>query len=213
MDWPLIVIAAIFPAMIAVALGLLVWHVAKLRETLRHWATTVDLQDVRNLPLRAGIRATWRGFRVTVFRRAKYKSRPETVVTTVRVQGPSRLIVKKRGFQLFKKPVILLGPELVEPAGAEEFWVQADDGTLAATLFANNHFVSILRANLVDEEDVMTLGAKRLQLIRATETVRATRDLGEEVNVYDEHAIVRLVAGRQWAAASKAIEVLSLAPR
>lgn len=213
MDWPLTVIGALFPAMMVLAVVLYLRHIAEIRATLRNWAKTIDFSEVRHYPLRAGIRATWRGFRVAIVRRSKYKSRPETVNTKVRVQGPSRLVVKKRGFQLFKKPVILFGPELVEPPGAEEFWVQADDGTLAATLFADRSFVSLLKANLIDEEDRLTLDGRSLEIIRATETSRATRELGKEVNVYDQYAIVRNVAGREWGAVSRAIEVLHLTPR
>lgn len=120
--------------------------------------------------LAAGVRGQWNGFDAAIRRIPRQKAIPEKVITLIWLQVPARLFITRRmhGFR-GGRPFTMFGPPLVElrsGAGAE-FWIRADEASLAERLFASADLPALLERNLVSRFDVMALAGDSLRIVRA----------------------------------------------
>jgi hypothetical protein len=138
----------------------------------------------------------WNGYPVKVRRIPRQKSIPERVVTTMRVQAPARIDIRRRqrGF-LSGRPIAMFGPPLIELPLAQQFWIRSDEITLAErlmmssaapmldrTLFTRfdlfkmrNDQILIQRASEHDPDGVARIAREELELAKAVVDALALR--------------------------------------
>ena len=134
------------------------------------------------------VKGMWKGYAVSVRRAARQKNAPERVITRMRVQVPARIEIVRRQRGLWSgKPLAMFGPPLVELPSSAQFWIRADEITLAerlmmssaAPLFDRNLFsrfdffrlrrdeMVIQRVSERDPDGVARIAREELQLARA----------------------------------------------
>jgi hypothetical protein len=144
------------------------------------WA---DIQTSQFLGVR--VRGTWNGYAAELQRRAREKSRPELMVTRIRVQVPARIGItrKQRGFRS-GRPLTLFGPPIVDYPPAAQFWLRSDEVSLVERLFATS-VPAMLDQNLSGRFDSVRLGRDALVIQRQSEwkAERSVRVAREELEL------------------------------
>lgn len=144
----------------------------------------------------SSIQGTWNGYSVRIRRLPRQKSIPERVVSTIRVQAPARLTITRRQRGLFTgRPIAMFGPPLVELPLYPQFWIRADEITLAERLLRSSAAAMLDRIVLTrhdffkmagdellvqrvssnDPDEVARLAREELELLRAVVDALALR--------------------------------------
>jgi hypothetical protein len=151
-----------------VLIALVQTHRSKLlRERLEILAREMGWSEVRGSNFfTTTVQGIWNGYSVRVRRIARQKNAPERVLSNIRVQAPARLIVTRRQHTVFGgRPMTLFGPPIVEVALASQFWVRADEITLAERLMRSSA-AALLDRTLQSRFDILRLGGDDLLIQR-----------------------------------------------
>jgi hypothetical protein len=128
------------------------------------WA---DIQTSQFVGIR--VRGTWNGYPAELQRHARQKSRPERMLTRVRLQVPARIDItrKQRGF-LSGRPLTMFGPPIVDYPPAAQFWIRSDEVSLVERLFATS-VPAMLDQNLAGRFDFVRLRSDALVIQRQSD--------------------------------------------
>jgi hypothetical protein len=115
------------------------------------------------------VRGIWNGYSVRIRRVPRQKGAPERIVSTFRVQAPARIIITRRQRGIFGRPLALFGPPVIELPLHPQFWIRADEITLAERLMKSSAAPLIDRA-LHARFDVLRMRGEELTVIRVSAT-------------------------------------------
>ena len=89
--------------------------------------------------LTIAVQGIWNGYAVKVRRAPRQKSIPERVITTMRVQAPARIEIRRRQRGLWSgRPLTIFGPPIVDLPLFSQFWIRSDEITLAERLMMSS---------------------------------------------------------------------------
>lgn len=141
----------------------------RLREQLEVLAREMGWSEVRS-SIFFGLRVegTWNGYQAGIRRLPPQKGAPERIVTNIRVQTPARIIITRRQRGVFAgRPLTLFGPPLVEFPLYSQFWIRADEITLADRLMHSSAAATLDRI-LQSRYDFLRMAGDQLLVQRAT---------------------------------------------
>jgi len=158
----------------------------RLRERLEMMAREMGWAELRSSGFFVlMVQGIWNGYSVRVRRLARQKYTPERIATTIRIQAPARIIVTRRQHGIFAgRPVTLFGPPLVELPLYSQFWIRADEITLAERLM-NSSAAAMLDRLLQTRFDFLRLGGDQLvvQRVSASDPDNVARLAREELEL------------------------------
>lgn len=115
------------------------------------------------------VQGTWNGYAAKVRRAPRQKSIPERIITTLRVQAPARIWITRRQRGLWSgRPFTMFGPPIVDLPLHQQFWIRADEITLAERLMMSSA-AAMLDRSLHGRYDLFRMSADRLLVQRASE--------------------------------------------
>lgn len=115
------------------------------------------------------VQGMWNGFSVRIRRAPRQKSIPERIVSTFRIQAPARMIITRRQRGIFSRPMTLFGPPLIELPLHQQFWIRADESTLAERLM-NSSAAPLIDRALRNRFDVLRMRGDELAITRISAT-------------------------------------------
>jgi hypothetical protein len=114
------------------------------------------------------VEGVWNGYNVRIRRLARRKGAPERIVSSISVQTPARIIITRRQHGVFAgRPLTLFGPPLVDLPLYSQFWIRADEITLADRLM-HSSAAAILDRILVSRDDLFRMGGDDLLIQRVS---------------------------------------------
>lgn len=141
----------------------------RIRERLEMLAREMGWSEVRSSAFFVvAVRGMWNGYNVRIRRLARQKYTPERIAANIRVQAPARIIVTRRQRGIFAgRPMLLFGPPLVELPLYSQFWIRADEITLAERLMKSSA-AGMLDRLLLSRFDLLRMNGDDLIVIRTT---------------------------------------------
>src|SRR5258708_254017 len=119
--------------------------------------------------LTIAVQGTWNGYTAKVRRAPRQKSIPERVITTLRVPAPARIWITRRQRGLWSgRPFTMFGPPIIALPLHQQFWIRADEITLAERLMMSSAG-PLLDRTLHGRYDLFRMGADQLLVQRASE--------------------------------------------
>lgn len=132
-----------------------------------------------------GVRGIWNGYSVRIRQVPRQKSIPERIVSDIGIQAPARLIVTRRQRGVFSgRPITLFGPPIVDLPLYQQFWIRADEITIAERLMHSSAAAMVDRI-LVTRFDVFRMAGDNLlvQRVSAKEPDQVARLAREELEL------------------------------
>jgi hypothetical protein len=194
---PVFILIAAF-AFIFVVVFLAQSHRSKrLRERLELMTRELGWSEVKwsNFFVTTG-QGIWNGYVVRIRRIPRQKNVPERIAATFRVQAPARIAITRRQRGIFRgRPLMLFGPPYVDLPLYQQFWIRADEITLAERLMRSSaapmldrilqtrfdifrmksDTLLIQRVSATNPDEVARLAREELELLRAVVDALALR--------------------------------------
>jgi hypothetical protein len=127
------------------------------------------------------VQGIWNGYSVRIRRLPRQKNMPERIATNIRVQAPARVIITRRQRGVFTgRPFALFGPPVIDLPLYSQFWIRADEITLAERLLRGSA-AGMLDRMLQSRHDLFRLGGdqllvQRISAIPPDEVARLARE-------------------------------------
>ena len=119
--------------------------------------------------LTIAVQGNWNGYAAKVRRAPRQKSIPERLITTLRVQAPARIWITRRQRGLWSgRPFTMFGPPIIDLPLHQQFWIRADEITLAERLMMSSA-AAMLDRSLHGRYDLFRMGADQILVQRASE--------------------------------------------
>ncbi|HEV8435264.1 MAG TPA: hypothetical protein VGR95_17780 [Thermoanaerobaculia bacterium] len=146
-------------------------RVKRLRERLELLARELGWSEVRSSAFFVlAVQGLWNGYNVRIRRVPRQKRVPERIVATIRVQTPARIIITRRQRGIYAgRPLTLFGPPLIELPLYSQFWIRADEITLADRLM-HSSAAAMLDRFLMSRHDIFRIGGDNLSIQRLSST-------------------------------------------
>lgn len=131
------------------------------------------------------VRGMWNGYSVRIRRLARQKGTPERIEANIRIQAPARIFITRRQRGVFGgRPMTLFGPPVIDLPLYSQFWIRADEITLAERLL-HSSAAAMLDRILQSRFDILRMGGDALliQRVSATDPDEVARLAREELEL------------------------------
>lgn len=173
MNWNGVNPIVMLPLALASLLILVAWIQSRkskeLRERLETMAREMGWSDMKwSSFLTMGIQGMWNGYSGRIRRIPRQKSVPERIAASVRLQAPARIVITRRQHGIFSgRPLTWFGPPMLELPLYSQFWIRADEITLADRLM-HSSAAPMLDRVLQSRLDFLRMGRDELTVQRVS---------------------------------------------